>query len=156
MGCCGQKDDPTTFDPEDDMGAVIPAALLGGAMEEQETVELFTRVPGMALRIGNYGEATNETPARVPASVAAELAADERLGREPLEAPDVPRVVEFHAKASDVYHDVAACKTGDNVQPENRRPGAGGRKRCEECEELAPSEAPARAAGRKRRGKDKE
>lgn len=36
--------------------------------------EVFTTVPGAVLEIGHYGQASNDTPARVPDEVAAELA----------------------------------------------------------------------------------
>lgn len=38
-------------------------------------VRVYTTHPGDVVRIGNYGEASNDTPAEVPESVAAELEA---------------------------------------------------------------------------------
>lgn len=41
--------------------------------------KVFTTVPGLELRIGNYGTATMEIPVDVPDEVAAELKKDSRL-----------------------------------------------------------------------------
>jgi hypothetical protein len=49
------------------------------------------------------------------------------------------KVAPFHSiKPSDrrVYHDNSKCTEGDNIQPENRRSGTGGRPRCNHCERL--------------------
>jgi hypothetical protein len=35
-----------------------------------------------------------------------------------------------------VYHDNDKCQTRDNIQPENRVPGTGGRPKCQECAKL--------------------
>jgi hypothetical protein len=43
---------------------------------ESETARVFTTVHGDVVRIGTYGEATNDTPAVVPEAVAAELEAE--------------------------------------------------------------------------------
>ena len=32
-----------------------------------------------------------------------------------------------------VYHDETQCKTGNNIEAENRRSGTGNRPRCKEC-----------------------
>lgn len=34
-----------------------------------------------------------------------------------------------------VYHDSSLCTEGDNIETKNRRPGTGGRPRCERCAE---------------------
>jgi hypothetical protein len=39
----------------------------------------------------------------------------------------------WHAIDSDVYHDNPRCRTGNNIEPANVRPGTGGRRRCREC-----------------------
>lgn len=36
-----------------------------------------------------------------------------------------------------VYHDNTSCKTGNNIERENRRSGTGGRRRCRECTGLS-------------------
>ena len=33
-----------------------------------------------------------------------------------------------------VYHNETQCKTGNNIERENRREGTGGRQLCKECE----------------------
>lgn len=35
-----------------------------------------------------------------------------------------------------VYHDNTSCKTGNNIEKENVRPGTGGRPQCKECADL--------------------
>ncbi len=35
-----------------------------------------------------------------------------------------------------VYHDNTDCTEGNNIEPENRREGTGGRPRCEHCANL--------------------
>jgi hypothetical protein len=42
---------------------------------ESKTARVYTTVPGDVVRIGNYGEATNDSPAVVPEKVAKELEA---------------------------------------------------------------------------------
>jgi hypothetical protein len=46
--------------------------------------KVFTTVPGSVIRIGRYGEASNDSPATIPDDVAAELTgrADLRVERE--------------------------------------------------------------------------
>lgn len=36
--------------------------------------------------------------------------------------------------APQVHHDDTRCKTGNNIETENRRAGAGGRPLCEDCQ----------------------
>ena len=38
--------------------------------------------------------------------------------------------------APQVYHNETRCKTGNNIEPENRRSGTGGRPLCKECQDL--------------------
>lgn len=50
------------------------------------------------------------------------------------------KVPAFHSvKPNDpkVYHDNDACKTGNNIEKENKRSGTDGRPRCGECDRLA-------------------
>lgn len=35
----------------------------------------------------------------------------------------------------DVYHDYDDCPTGQQIPPQNRRPGKGGQRRCKQCEQ---------------------
>ena len=44
----------------------------------------------------------------------------------------------YSIKTSDrnVYHNNTKCTEGDNIQPENRRSGTGGRPLCNHCERL--------------------
>jgi MIP family channel proteins len=42
----------------------------------------------------------------------------------------------WHSVNSDIYHDNPDCQTGGMIDPENIRPGTGGRRLCEECERL--------------------
>jgi hypothetical protein len=42
----------------------------------------------------------------------------------------------WHAVGGDVYHDNAACTTGNNIEAANVRPGTGGRRRCSDCSAL--------------------
>jgi MIP family channel proteins len=42
----------------------------------------------------------------------------------------------WHSVNSDIYHDNPHCQTGGSIDPENIRPGTGGRRLCEECERL--------------------
>ena len=49
------------------------------------------------------------------------------------------KVAPFHSnKPSDdpVYHDNDSCTEGDNIQPENKVQGTGGRKQCDHCSRL--------------------
>jgi MIP family channel proteins len=42
----------------------------------------------------------------------------------------------WHSVNSDIYHDNPDCQTGGSIDPENIRPGTGGKRLCEECERL--------------------
>jgi hypothetical protein len=35
-----------------------------------------------------------------------------------------------------VYHDDNSCTEGNNIEPQNKRPGTGGRPKCSRCKEL--------------------
>jgi hypothetical protein len=38
--------------------------------------------------------------------------------------------------APQIYHDDTRCKTGNNIEPENKRLGTDNRPLCEECQHL--------------------
>jgi hypothetical protein len=42
----------------------------------------------------------------------------------------------WHSVNSDIYHDNPDCQTGGMIDPENIRPGTGGKRLCEECARL--------------------
>ena len=42
----------------------------------------------------------------------------------------------WHSVNSDIYHDNRSCQTGGSIDPENIRPGTGGKRLCEECARL--------------------
>jgi hypothetical protein len=96
------------------------------------TAEVFTTTPGDVRQIGTFGQASNDAPAVVPASVAKEFASlpGFRVGK----APQEPEA--WHSEGGSVYHDEEACSLGNNIEPENRRMGRGGLKRCAECRKL--------------------
>lgn len=50
----------------------------------------------------------------------------------------MPKVPAFHSKKpnTDVYHDNDKCTEGNNIEPENRVSGTGGRPRCHRCRSL--------------------
>jgi hypothetical protein len=53
-----------------------------------------------------------------------------------LEDIDMAKVGPFHSKkpnAPHVHHDNNSCKTGNNIEPENKVGGTGGRPLCDEC-----------------------
>ena len=43
----------------------------------------------------------------------------------------------WHAAGSDVYHDNTECTEGNNIERENRRPGTGGKRKCDHCKRLS-------------------
>lgn len=114
---------------------------------------IFTRRAGDKRMIGGFGEASHDVPAVVPAAVGRELEAVDFLRVEhdgppvaveageqsALTLPDAPEqpatpIVEaWHSVNGGPYHDSPECSTGNNIEPENRRPGKGGRKHCREC-----------------------
>ena len=42
----------------------------------------------------------------------------------------------WHSTKQTVHHDNTACKTGNNIEPENKRTGTGGKPLCQECKAL--------------------
>jgi hypothetical protein len=46
------------------------------------------------------------------------------------------RVNPWHSIDSDVDHDNTSCNTGNKIERENRRPGRGGKRKCDECKRL--------------------
>lgn len=45
----------------------------------------------------------------------------------------------WHSIKADVYHECTNCNTGNNIETENRRPGTGGKRQCDECKRLIAS-----------------
>lgn len=43
----------------------------------------------------------------------------------------------WHSINEPVHHNNTDCNTGNNIEPENRREGDGGKRLCKECEGLA-------------------
>ena len=37
----------------------------------------------------------------------------------------------WHSAGSEVYHDNTACTEGNNIERKNRRPGTGGKRKCQ-------------------------
>jgi hypothetical protein len=48
----------------------------------------------------------------------------------------MPQRAPWHSVKQPDYHNNTACKTGNNIEPENLRQGTGGKRLCKECEEL--------------------
>lgn len=46
------------------------------------------------------------------------------------------KVSPFHSIKQDVYHDNNSCTEGNNIEPENKRPGTGGKPKCSHCARL--------------------
>ena len=42
----------------------------------------------------------------------------------------------FHSVKGTVYHDNTSCTEGNNIEPENRRSGTGGKPKCDHCKRL--------------------
>ncbi len=42
----------------------------------------------------------------------------------------------WHADGSDVHHECSNCTEGNNIEPENRRSGTGGKRLCKTCKDL--------------------
>jgi len=42
----------------------------------------------------------------------------------------------WHSIKQVKYHDNTTCTEGNNIEPENRREGTGGKPRCDHCERL--------------------
>ena len=117
------------------------------------TAKVYTTAPGHEVWIAGYGPATNDVPALVPEHVGVELAVvaglrvefhvqfqfegeAESLAHEADDAMEAEEPAFWHAAAGSVYHDQPACSLGNNIEPENRRPGTGGRPLCRECAKL--------------------
>ncbi len=45
-------------------------------------------------------------------------------------------VSSWHSIKGNVHHNNTNCNTGNNIEPENRRPGKGGKPLCKECKAL--------------------
>lgn len=46
------------------------------------------------------------------------------------------KVSPFHAVLRSVHHDNSDCTEGNNIEPENRRSGTGGKPKCDHCKRL--------------------
>ena len=49
------------------------------------------------------------------------------------------KVAPFHSKKKsdrNVYHDNSSCTEGNNIEPQNKVSGTGGRPKCEHCQRL--------------------
>lgn len=48
------------------------------------------------------------------------------------------KVAPFHSKlfGTRVYHNTNDCTEGNNIQPQNRRPGTGGFPLCDQCRQI--------------------
>jgi hypothetical protein len=42
----------------------------------------------------------------------------------------------WHSVKSDVYHNNSDCNTGNNIERENKQPGTGNKRLCDECKRL--------------------
>ncbi len=45
----------------------------------------------------------------------------------------MPQTSPWHSIKADVHHNNTNCDTGNNIEAENRREGAGGKPLCSEC-----------------------
>lgn len=43
------------------------------------------------------------------------------------------KVDPYHSVKGSVYHDTDTCTEGNNIEPENRRSGTGGKPKCATC-----------------------
>jgi hypothetical protein len=102
-------------------------------------VGLYTTAEGAEIQIGQWGLATNTRCAIVSPEVAAELAGDPRFATLPWVELGAICLgpAEFHAEGGKVYHTFRDCKTANDIEPENRREGTGGKRLCSECKKLA-------------------
>lgn len=48
----------------------------------------------------------------------------------------MPKTSPWHSTKQTVHHDNNTCKTGNNIEPENKRTGTGGKPLCQECKTL--------------------
>lgn len=51
-------------------------------------------------------------------------------------ASESPGLAAYHADGGKVHHTLAACKQGNNIEPDTRRDGTGGLPKCRECARL--------------------
>jgi len=52
---------------------------------------------------------------------------------------NMAKVAPFHSKKKsdrNVYHDNSSCTEGNNIEPQNKVSGTGGRPKCEHCQRL--------------------
>lgn len=104
--CCGRDEIPLSEIVMSEV--VMPEAPAG-------KVALYTQVRGMAVQIGNFGQATNTSPCIVPEAVALELAPDKTLGPAPL----APLAAETEAPSVVVVDEEE--ESDDNPAPRRRR-----------------------------------
>jgi hypothetical protein len=130
--CCGES--------EADMKARAEMSDDRPPVASDSYVGLYTTVEGAEIQIGTWGFATNTRCAIVSPEVAAELACDPQFSTLPRwEHTIAPPAVEFlyHAENGKVHHTFPDCPTGNDIEPENRREGTGGKRLCSECKKLA-------------------
>ena len=48
----------------------------------------------------------------------------------------MPKKDPWHSIKESVHHNNSNCNTGNNIEPENRRDGTGGKRLCSECDNL--------------------
>ncbi|GIF69311.1 hypothetical protein Ais01nite_73460 [Asanoa ishikariensis] len=58
------------------------------------------------------------------------------LGREQRKEGGEVKTASWHSILSSVHHNETRCNTGNNIEPENRRSGTGGKPLCRECAAL--------------------
>ena len=46
------------------------------------------------------------------------------------------KVAAFHSIKQSVYHDNSKCTEGNNIEPENKKAGTGGKSKCAHCARL--------------------
>lgn len=46
------------------------------------------------------------------------------------------KIAPWNSVKEDVYHDNTTCTEGNNIEPENKRAGTGGKRKCQKCEKL--------------------
>ena len=46
------------------------------------------------------------------------------------------KVAPFHSIKSSVYHDNNQCTEGNNIEPQNKLQGTGGKPKCQHCQRL--------------------
>jgi len=48
----------------------------------------------------------------------------------------MPKTSPWHSIKQNVHHNNTECNEGNNIEPENRREGTGGKPLCENCKKL--------------------